>query len=475
MSVYYKFSSAATKSDSIAIGGAFISLDDLKAAVLEAKKLGAKGDVDLEVRNAQTGEVYSMDGTFLIPKNTSVIVKRVPVIKDKEQERAEQRAARNVERNAAYEAELAARERAARLQGRDGSSVAAELGRDSTFAVLPAAGSGPPGAALSAAATAGADEESAMAAVLQHARDQYGRKESGPGGAAGPPPRSQPYHGYRPGGGQQSMIDNAGAALARSGGNGGGPPPGFVCSQCKNTGHFPEECPLVKNPELGTIKPATGIPAAFLRPASGAPGQLVLPGGRTAAVTVQEDKFNRMQAAQQGRAGAHDAQQARAQLVQKVEADPSYALPHEIHCPLCKHVMAEATLAVCCGNSFCSACIHKSLLTALSCPVCRDAIPRGPKGLIANRVLRSLIDDLVDGKPIGRQGDVLPEHLHKPAPREQLNRSSHQVTAAPPAPVQQASQASHYGYGGGGGGYGYKRSRSPDYRRHGGGGRRRRR
>eukprot|EP01027_Heterolobosea_sp_BB2_P004402 GEZU01006727.1.p1 GENE.GEZU01006727.1~~GEZU01006727.1.p1 ORF type:complete len:123 (-),score=12.44 GEZU01006727.1:103-471(-) len=81
MSIYYKFASAKDY-DTITFDEGHISLGELKRQIVEQKKLSTKGgaDFDLVVTNAQTGEEYK-DDLFLVPRNTSVIVKRVPVAK----------------------------------------------------------------------------------------------------------------------------------------------------------------------------------------------------------------------------------------------------------------------------------------------------------------------------------------------------------------------------------------------------------
>ncbi|KAH3759525.1 zinc finger protein, RING/FYVE/PHD-type [Pelomyxa schiedti] len=62
--------------------GCFISVSDLKSAIVKQKNLSTSADgscdFDLKVLNAQTNEEYDADGQ-LIPKNSSVIVVRVPL------------------------------------------------------------------------------------------------------------------------------------------------------------------------------------------------------------------------------------------------------------------------------------------------------------------------------------------------------------------------------------------------------------
>eukprot|EP00613_Pedinella_sp_CCMP2098_P018513 CAMPEP_0171771168 /NCGR_PEP_ID=MMETSP0991-20121206/53910_1 /TAXON_ID=483369 /ORGANISM="non described non described, Strain CCMP2098" /LENGTH=153 /DNA_ID=CAMNT_0012376409 /DNA_START=490 /DNA_END=948 /DNA_ORIENTATION=+ len=50
---------------------------DLKLAIAAKKFSGEARDFDIQVQNAQTSEVYTKDDA-LVPKNTEVIVKRIP-------------------------------------------------------------------------------------------------------------------------------------------------------------------------------------------------------------------------------------------------------------------------------------------------------------------------------------------------------------------------------------------------------------
>eukprot|EP01137_Pigoraptor_chileana_P033499 Opistho-2@24461 len=75
-SVYYKFKSSKDY-DSVTFDGPGITLRELKCAIVAQKKLSKAVDFDLEVTNAQTEEEYKED-SCTIPKNTSVVVKRVP-------------------------------------------------------------------------------------------------------------------------------------------------------------------------------------------------------------------------------------------------------------------------------------------------------------------------------------------------------------------------------------------------------------
>lgn len=103
MSVYYKFRSESNAQISyVDFDGLHISVSDLKKAILHQKRLGKTADFDLlvsflssdpsnrfstrfcgfffatQISNAQTKEEYK-DDHCLIPKNTSLVVARIPL------------------------------------------------------------------------------------------------------------------------------------------------------------------------------------------------------------------------------------------------------------------------------------------------------------------------------------------------------------------------------------------------------------
>lgn len=78
MSVHYKFKSVSKKWGTITFDSAVISLNDLKKAIVAQEKTDPNNrDFDFIITNAQTRERYTNDN-YLIPKNTSVEVRRVP-------------------------------------------------------------------------------------------------------------------------------------------------------------------------------------------------------------------------------------------------------------------------------------------------------------------------------------------------------------------------------------------------------------
>ncbi|XP_029015515.1 E3 ubiquitin-protein ligase RBBP6 [Betta splendens] len=74
--VHYKFSSKLSY-DTVLFDGPHITLRDLKRQIMGRERLRA-GDCDLQITNAQSKEEYT-DDEGLIPKGSSVIVRRIPV------------------------------------------------------------------------------------------------------------------------------------------------------------------------------------------------------------------------------------------------------------------------------------------------------------------------------------------------------------------------------------------------------------
>mmetsp|Transcript_8047 Transcript_8047/g.21194 ORF Transcript_8047/g.21194 Transcript_8047/m.21194 type:complete len:432 (+) Transcript_8047:88-1383(+) len=80
--VQFKFKSS-NEYDTLWFDGEGISLNDLKARILEQKKMVAVGkggkiaDFDLAIANAQTGDEYT-DYSLLVPRNTALVVRRIP-------------------------------------------------------------------------------------------------------------------------------------------------------------------------------------------------------------------------------------------------------------------------------------------------------------------------------------------------------------------------------------------------------------
>ncbi|KIH62337.1 hypothetical protein ANCDUO_07382 [Ancylostoma duodenale] len=116
----------------------------------------------------------------------------------------------------------------------------------------------------------------------------------------------------------------------------GPPPPTYTCNRCYQPGHWCKNCPMVikhdarKRFSLAT-KRTTGIPSQELMETTAEdPLAMLHPSGKLVI-------------AEEGPA---------------VERVP----PPELTCPICSHLLKDAVLTTCCGNSFCADCISNKLM-----------------------------------------------------------------------------------------------------------------
>lgn len=75
--IFYKFKSAK-EFDRYSFEGTSIPVWELKIAIIAAKKLPPRDDYDLVISNAQTEQDYT-DENQIVPRNSSVLVRRVPM------------------------------------------------------------------------------------------------------------------------------------------------------------------------------------------------------------------------------------------------------------------------------------------------------------------------------------------------------------------------------------------------------------
>ncbi|XP_058221892.1 E3 ubiquitin ligase PQT3-like isoform X3 [Rhododendron vialii] len=362
MAVYYKFKSAKDY-DSIPTDGHFISLANLKEKVFELKKLGRGTDFDLVVTNAQTNEEY-VDEAVLIPRNTSVLVRRVPgrprmpivtgVVITHDMPKVKDSSNNNDTLPAKSS-----------FLGADSSAMDNhedpewdEFGNDlyAIPEVLPVQASNP----IQHAPPPGKDDEDSKidALIRTPALDWHHQASDGFGRGRGSG-RGLVAHGFGRGGLDWKT-----------------PPQGYVCHRCKVPGHFIQHCPTNgdHNFDLKRVKPPTGIPKSMLMTTSD--GSYALPSGAVAVLKPNEAAFEK-----------------------EMEGLPSTRsvgdLPAELHCPLCKDVMKDAVLtSKCCFNSFCDTCIRDRIISKSVC-VC-GATNVLADDLLPNKTLRDTINRILE-------------------------------------------------------------------------------
>ncbi|XP_007039787.2 PREDICTED: E3 ubiquitin-protein ligase RBBP6 isoform X2 [Theobroma cacao] len=356
MAVYYKFKSARDF-DSIAMDGPFISVGTLKEKIFESKHLGRGTDFDLVVTNAQTNEEY-LDEAMLIPKNTSVLIRRVPgrprmpIVAAQEPKVENQIENAQPEKSNFLDADSS-------VPKYPEDSEWDEFGNDlySIPETLPVQSSNP---LPDAPPTNKADEDSKIKALIDTPALDWQRQ-----GADG----FGPGRGF--GRGMGGRMGGRGFGLERK-----TPPQGYVCHRCKVPGHFIQHCPTNGDPnyDIKRVKPPTGIPKSMLMATPD--GSYALPSGAVAVLKPNEAAFEK-----------------------EIEGLPSTRsvgdLPPELHCPLCKEVMKDAVLtSKCCFKSFCDKCIRDHIISKSMC-IC-GATNILADDLLPNKTLRDTINRILE-------------------------------------------------------------------------------
>ncbi|XP_045792306.1 E3 ubiquitin ligase PQT3-like isoform X1 [Trifolium pratense] len=356
MAVYYKFKSARDY-DSIPMDGPFISVGTLKEKIFESKHLGRGTDFDLVVTNAQTNEEY-LDEETLIPKNTSVLIRRVPgrprlpIVTELEQQVENKAVETNPANSNLAVDDMSAMKYAEESDwdefGNDLYSIPDQLPVQSINIISEA----PP--------TSSIDEESKIKALIDTPALDWQQQGSDFGAGRG----FGRGMGGRMGGGR-------GFGLERK-----TPPQGYVCHRCKVPGHFIQHCPTNGDPnfDIKRVKQPTGIPRSMLM--VNPQGSYALPNGSVAVLKPNEAAFEK-----------------------EIEGMPSTRsvgdLPPELHCPLCSNVMKDAVLtSKCCFKSFCDKCIRDYIISKSMC-IC-GATNILADDLLPNKTLRDTINRILE-------------------------------------------------------------------------------
>ncbi|XP_010917745.1 E3 ubiquitin ligase PQT3-like [Elaeis guineensis] len=361
MAVYYKFKSAKDY-DSIPIEGQFVSVANLKERIFESKHLGRGTDFDLMVSNAQTNEEY-VDEAAMIPKNTSVLIRRVPGRPRKPivTERDEMKVVEDKVEDLPPASSTLVGDSSTMKYPEE--SEWDEFGND-LYAIpeaLPAQSIHP---AVDVSPANKVDEDSKIKALIDTPALDWNRQTQEGYGAG---------RGFGRGMGGR-MI--AGRGFGRGGLERKTPPAGYVCHRCKVPGHFIQHCPTNGDPnyDIKRVRPPTGIPRSMLMATPD--GSYALPGGAVAVLKPNEAAFEK-----------------------EIEGLPTTRtvsdLPPELHCPLCKEVMKDAVLTgKCCFRSFCDKCIRDYIISKSMC-VC-GATDILADDLLPNKTLRETISRILE-------------------------------------------------------------------------------
>ncbi|KAJ8492559.1 hypothetical protein OPV22_014280 [Ensete ventricosum] len=361
MAVYYKFKSAKDY-DSIPIEGQFISVANLKERIFETKLFGKGTDFDLMISNAQNNEEYVDEGA-MIPKNTSVMIRRVPGQPRKP-------IVSRIDEPKVVEDKVEDLLPSSSMLVGDSSTTKYpeeyewdEFGNDlyAIPEVNPAQASNP---VLDVSPANMVDEDSKIKALIDTPALEWNRQTQEGYGSG---------RGFGRGSGSRMM---GGRGFGRGMLERKTPPAGYVCHRCKVPGHFIQHCPTNGDPnyDIKRVKPPTGIPKSMLMATPD--GSYALPSGAAAVLKPNEAAFEK-------------------EIEGLPTTRPVSDLPPELHCPLCKEVMKDAVLtSKCCFRSFCDKCIRDYIITKLMC-VC-GATNILADDLLPNKTLRETISRILE-------------------------------------------------------------------------------
>lgn len=241
--VHFKFKSQITY-DSVSFDGHFVSIGELKTLIAEKRGIGRDASAELALIDPQSQTEYA-DDAVLVPKSSSVLVKRTP------------------------------QARAPALQGASAPLPVAALGARR-------AGTPPAGA------PAGQDDLGG---------ELYGQAPGGGSGAAADEDAALDSMLRAAGSAWQREVAAGARGRGRGGrGRGRGPvDPDYLCKRCGQRGHWISACPTNGDPAYDRKVIPMGIPMTRLGRAEG--GKLLLPNGEVGSLMPNEDAFAREMAA----------------------------------------------------------------------------------------------------------------------------------------------------------------------------------
>ncbi|KAJ1979188.1 Retinoblastoma-binding protein [Dimargaris verticillata] len=350
--IHYKFKAAKDYS-SITFDGLSISVYDLKQEVLKAKKLVAS-DFALVITNAQTNEDYT-DDKALIPRNSSVFVRRVPI-----------KPGKGGGGPGGSSAHLNRLPSLAHHHGGGSGHGGRRSGPGSDYHGPPSAAI-PDLAALPENATA---EDRQIQEMLQQSTIQWERQSEQLASNYTKEQRYRPH--ARPYGGGHHGSSNRPLR------------PDYVCNRCGSKGHHIYDCParFDKSQARPRVSRTTGIPKDFL--------QKVDKVSDTKNVMVDSD--GSFVVPQANDAAWKKFQQSTKRSLGSEASLAGMSVPKDLQCPLCHELLRDAVKTPCCHTTFCDECITRSLLDTdperhFICPQCHKSGVT-PDQLVADPVLR---------------------------------------------------------------------------------------
>ncbi|CAG8574361.1 7063_t:CDS:2, partial [Racocetra persica] len=305
--IYYKFKSAKDY-DTLTFDGLGISVFDAKKEILTAKKLKGN-DFDIIVSHAESGEDYQED-TATIPRNTPIVVKRVPTKPGKgTAHRYLEGGGPTTQRN--Y------------VANNRGSIVSANGSMSKTFD--PSKQPQQVSRLTPTPATQQTDEhqteDDKIQAMFAQSKEFWEITQE----------QMASPNQVRP-----SVKPPVQKTL----------PPNYVCYRCGQKGHWIQACPTNGDRSFDHMKvrKTTGIPRSFLQKVEQVPpgkGVLVTQDGNLVIAQANEAAWQKFHARQKSYVTSNEV------------LEDTLPIPAELQCMLCSRLLKEAVITPCCRASFC--------------------------------------------------------------------------------------------------------------------------
>ncbi|EIE87768.1 hypothetical protein RO3G_12479 [Rhizopus delemar RA 99-880] len=360
--------------------------------------MGKGTDLDISIYNAQTDEEYK-DDLFMVPRNTSVIVRRLPA--SRPGKGTAQRYVLGAMDNKAQSS--------VKLNNNQTSSSTPTFTSSHRNLVLnntqrPQHQPMPTdntGEQQSNEAAKDDSEEARIQAMFQQTTDQWGVMQerlaeqqyipyNARGGGGGDPNKRGKYQGPNNGENKDGQIPQR------------VPPPNYVCYRCGQKGHYINQCPTNGDKEYDKhprIKRTTGIPRSFLKVIeepknavkAGTGGLMVTPKGDIVVAQADSSSWDKHVAKAATTLGLGSS--SAGDLMDWYDTIP---VPEHLKCTICQGLLRDASITPCCGSSFCDDCIRVHMMDHdFACADCQQHIQHGLDGLIANVDVRECVDNYV--------------------------------------------------------------------------------
>ena len=413
--VYYKFKSQKDPSR-VVFDGPSISVFDLKREIIQLNKLGSGSDFDLSIYDESTNEgtdvhgeainlVEYTDDNFMIPRATSIIVRRLPPAKPGKGTAVK------------YVTGIVGNTRGSRNE-----PLTKRMNEVTAKASAPAVVASVQSTSCTGPNVQGDDESAAIAKMMSAQSANWDSQQEKMAHA-------NPVYTHR----KKLPISVPDKA----------PPQGYICHRCGEKGHWIQACPTNNDPQFDNkprIKRTTGIPKTFLKKAEkpvfdedggegGKTNGIMLNADGEYVVVEPDSKSWATYQAKQNAGGEAD-----------VYLQPLPAEHKDWECGICGKLVRDAVRTPCCKKLFCDQDIQSALLESdFVCPACRtddvllDSLvaDEGVRAEVAEYVSKWEAERARSMSPPATEEDVKRETFSPPTPSRKRSRS--------PAPTEEAT------------------------------------